>query len=155
VVLGLAAFCVAVVIEGLNRNFVSFNRQGSYNVCICRGGRGEHTLLWSYSLSITIFGEPIYHFELAYTRPIWAKLFGYFWYNSGSLFGPYTVENAIPWYTIMFVIGVFADSPRDSDVFNASPFSPGPIRNPDSLRSEGRLLTAKDMVVSCDRRTWI
>ncbi|MEJ7624980.1 MAG: F0F1 ATP synthase subunit A [Pyrinomonadaceae bacterium] len=49
-------------------------------------------------------GEPVHHFQMAYTRPIWAKLFAKFSTTPEALFGEYTVENAIPWYTIMFVI---------------------------------------------------
>jgi F-type H+-transporting ATPase subunit a len=50
------------------------------------------------------FGEPVYHFELAYTRPIWAAIFAKVGTTPEALFGPYTVENAIPWWTIMFAI---------------------------------------------------
>ena len=50
-------------------------------------------------------GEPVHRFELAYTKPIWDKFFSNFGTDAESVFGaPYTVENAIPWYTIMFVI---------------------------------------------------
>jgi len=49
-------------------------------------------------------GEPVNHFQIAYTKPIWDKIFSYFGSNAEKVFGPYTPENAIPWYTIMFVI---------------------------------------------------
>lgn len=50
-------------------------------------------------------GGPVHRFELAYTKPIWDKFFSNFGTNAESVFGvPYTPENAIPWYTIMFVI---------------------------------------------------
>jgi F-type H+-transporting ATPase subunit a len=50
-------------------------------------------------------GEPVHHFQMAYTRPIWAWLFAKFGTTPEAAFGSaYTVENAIPWYTIMFVI---------------------------------------------------
>ena len=50
-------------------------------------------------------GKPVLEFELAYTKPIWDKFFSNFGTNAESVFGgPYTEENAIPWYTIMFVI---------------------------------------------------
>lgn len=49
-------------------------------------------------------GEPVYHFQMAYTHPIWVKVFAKFGTTPEALFGEYTVENAIPWYTIMFVI---------------------------------------------------
>ena len=50
-------------------------------------------------------GEPVYRFEMAYTKPIWDKFFGYFGSNAEAVFGQkYSPENAIPWYTVMFVI---------------------------------------------------
>src|SRR3982751_3592108 len=50
------------------------------------------------------FGEPVYRFEMNYTKPIWDKFFSNFGSDAEAVFGPYTLENAIPWYTIMFVI---------------------------------------------------
>ncbi len=49
-------------------------------------------------------GGPVHDFQVAYTKPLWDKFLGYFGTNAESAFGPYTAENAIPWYTIMFVI---------------------------------------------------
>ncbi len=50
-------------------------------------------------------GEPVYNFQIHYTRPIWEKLFAKMGTTPEAVFGaPYTPENAIPWYTIMFVI---------------------------------------------------
>src|SRR5947207_3707841 len=50
------------------------------------------------------FGESALHFELKYTKPIWDKVLGYFGTTPEAAFGPYTAENAIPWYTVMFFI---------------------------------------------------
>ena len=51
------------------------------------------------------FGEPVHHFQVAYTEKMWNHLvFRHFGTSAEQAFGPYTVENAIPWYTIMFVI---------------------------------------------------
>jgi F-type H+-transporting ATPase subunit a len=50
------------------------------------------------------FGEPVYKFQLTYTKPIWDKFLANFGTNAESAFGPYTPENAIPWYTVMFFI---------------------------------------------------
>jgi len=51
------------------------------------------------------FGEPVHHFQVTYTEPLWNKyVFSKFGTTAAKAFGPYTVENAIPWYTIMFVI---------------------------------------------------
>jgi F-type H+-transporting ATPase subunit a len=50
-------------------------------------------------------GEPVHHFQMAYTRPMWQAFFAKFGTTPEAVFGgPYTVENAIPWYTIMFII---------------------------------------------------
>ncbi len=49
-------------------------------------------------------GEPLHHFEVTYTKPIWDKFLGLFGSNAEAVFGKYTPENAIPWYTIMFLI---------------------------------------------------
>ncbi|MEO6051643.1 MAG: F0F1 ATP synthase subunit A [Pyrinomonadaceae bacterium] len=50
-------------------------------------------------------GEPVLQFQLTYTKPLWEKFFANFGTTPEKVFGAeYTVENAIPWYTIMFVI---------------------------------------------------
>ena len=50
------------------------------------------------------FGEWAYRFEMAYTYPLWTKIFAKFHTTPEAVFGPYTPETAIPWYTVMFVI---------------------------------------------------
>ncbi len=50
------------------------------------------------------FGEWAYRFEMNYTHPLWVKFFARFGTTPEAVFGPYTPENAIPWYTVMFVI---------------------------------------------------
>jgi len=49
-------------------------------------------------------GEPIHHFQMTVTRPIWDKILIPFGTTPEAMFGEYTPETAIPWYTIMFVI---------------------------------------------------
>jgi F-type H+-transporting ATPase subunit a len=49
-------------------------------------------------------GEYAYKFEIAYTKPAWDWLFAKFGTDAVAVFGPYTPENAIPWYTVMFII---------------------------------------------------
>jgi len=49
-------------------------------------------------------GEPLHHLQLKHTKPLWDTFFGYFGSSAESMFGPYTPENAIPWYTVMFVL---------------------------------------------------
>jgi len=67
------------------------------------------------------FGEWAYHFEMNYTYPFWQKFFTLripqmeifhrklgpvliFNTTPEAVFGQYSPENAIPWYTVMFVI---------------------------------------------------
>ncbi|MEP6944805.1 MAG: F0F1 ATP synthase subunit A [Acidobacteriota bacterium] len=51
------------------------------------------------------FGEPVHHFQVTVTEPMWNKyVFSHLGTTAEKAFGAYTVENAIPWYTIMFVI---------------------------------------------------
>jgi F-type H+-transporting ATPase subunit a len=49
------------------------------------------------------FGEWAYNFEMKYTYPRWKWLLAKFGGTPEGAFGVYTPENAIPWYTVMFV----------------------------------------------------
>ncbi|HEV7684017.1 MAG TPA: F0F1 ATP synthase subunit A [Pyrinomonadaceae bacterium] len=49
-------------------------------------------------------GEYALRFEKAYTEPAWNWFFAKFGTTAATVFGPYTAETAIPWYTVMFVI---------------------------------------------------
>lgn len=49
-------------------------------------------------------GEPLHHWQVANTKPLWDKFFSLFGTTAESVFGAYTPENAIPWYTVMFVL---------------------------------------------------
>lgn len=67
-------------------------------------GAGENSPLIVEFINYYL-GEPVHRFEIAYTEPLWNKyVFSNFGTSAESAFGKYTVENAIPWYTIMFVI---------------------------------------------------
>src|SRR5438132_7805920 len=50
------------------------------------------------------FGEYAYNFEITYTKPLWTKILAKFGTTPDAAFGVYTPENAIPWYTIMFIL---------------------------------------------------
>ena len=50
------------------------------------------------------FGEWAHHLEMKYTYPVWKKVLGFFGTTPEAAFGAYTPENAIPWYTIMFIL---------------------------------------------------
>lgn len=64
---------------------------------------GHHTPLIVEFIN-TYLGEPVHHFQITYTKPLWDKFLGKFGTDAEAVFGAYTPENAIPWYTIMFVI---------------------------------------------------
>ena len=49
-------------------------------------------------------GEPVHKIQMATTYPLWQKFFAKFGTTPEKMFGEYTPENAVPWYTIMFVI---------------------------------------------------
>ncbi|QQS34303.1 MAG: F0F1 ATP synthase subunit A [Acidobacteriota bacterium] len=50
-------------------------------------------------------GEPVHQFQVKYTEPLWNEyVFKHVGTTAANVFGPYTAENAIPWYTIMFII---------------------------------------------------
>jgi F-type H+-transporting ATPase subunit a len=51
-------------------------------------------------------GKPVHDFQMSYTYPFWQKFFAYFGTTPEKVFGEYTVENAAPWYTVMFVLAV-------------------------------------------------
>jgi len=51
-------------------------------------------------------GEPVHHLQVQYTKPAWDEFFKLFGTSAEKVFGPYTVENAVPWYTVMFVLAV-------------------------------------------------
>lgn len=50
------------------------------------------------------FGEPVYNLQMKYTYPFWQKFFAKFGTTPEAVFGPYSPDNAIPWYTVMFII---------------------------------------------------
>src|SRR5437773_6363133 len=50
------------------------------------------------------FGEWAYRFEMNYTDPKWKWLFAKFGTTPDAVFGNYSPENAIPWYTVMFIV---------------------------------------------------
>jgi len=65
---------------------------------------GEHTPLIVQFINHYL-GERGHNIKVMYTEPLWNKyVFSHFGTTAESAFGPYTVENAIPWYTIMFAI---------------------------------------------------
>ncbi|PWT96206.1 MAG: ATP synthase F0 subunit A [Blastocatellia bacterium] len=49
-------------------------------------------------------GPAVYNFEMQYTYPKWKWFFAKFGTTPDAVFGEYTPENAIPWYTVMFFV---------------------------------------------------
>jgi F-type H+-transporting ATPase subunit a len=65
---------------------------------------GEHSPLIVQFINHYV-GKPVHEFQVAYTEPLWNKyVFSHLGTTAASVFGEYTEENAIPWYTVMFVI---------------------------------------------------
>ena len=68
-------------------------------------GGGHHTPLIVEFINHYL-GEPVYKFQLSYTKPAWQWVIDRLGVKTTpeALFGAYSPETAIPWYTIMFVI---------------------------------------------------
>ncbi|MBS1795230.1 MAG: F0F1 ATP synthase subunit A [Acidobacteria bacterium] len=92
-------------------------------------------------------GEPVLKFEQTYTIPAWNRVFKTLGVNTTAekVFGPYTAETAIPWYTIMFVIAciltviliwIFKGKLSEDDP------------TPGQLTLEAGILAIKDLVVN-------
>src|SRR5690242_3794458 len=105
---------------------------------------GHHTPLIVEFINHYV-GEPVHKFELAYTKPIWDNLLGKFGTNAEAVFGKYTVENAIPWYTIMFVIACILTMIVIA-IFKGKLSEDDP--KPGQLTLEAGFLAIKDLVVS-------
>jgi F-type H+-transporting ATPase subunit a len=63
----------------------------------------EH-LPWLVTKTNELLGPTLYHLQEQTTHRWWDKLFGFFGTNAEAVFGKYSPETAIPWYTVMFVI---------------------------------------------------
>ena len=105
---------------------------------------GHHTPLIVEFINHYV-GEPVHHFQVEYTKPLWDKFFAKFGTNAEAIFGPYTVENAIPWYTVMFVIACILTVILIA-IFKGKLSEDDP--RPGQLTLEAGFLAIKDMVVS-------
>ncbi|MFL6334435.1 MAG: F0F1 ATP synthase subunit A [Pyrinomonadaceae bacterium] len=68
------------------------------------GAGAEHHVPLIVEKLNQLVGEPVHQFQVHYTKPLWDKFFGMFGTTAESVFGPYTPDNAVPWYTVMFVL---------------------------------------------------
>lgn len=107
-------------------------------------GGGHHTPLIVEFVNHYL-GEPIHRFQMAVTYPFWEAVLGRFDTTPEAVFGPYTPETAIPWYTVMFVIaciltvvviGILKGKMSEDDP------------TPGQLTLESGFLALKDMVVN-------
>lgn len=64
---------------------------------------GEHTPLIVEFVNHYL-GEPVYRLQMQTTHKWWTTILAKFDTTPEALFGPYTPQNAIPWFTIMFLI---------------------------------------------------
>lgn len=68
------------------------------------GGGGHHEPLIVEFVNHYL-GEPVHQLQMQTTYKFWTWFFAKFSTTPEAVFGgPYTAENAIPWYTVMFVI---------------------------------------------------
>jgi F-type H+-transporting ATPase subunit a len=109
-------------------------------------GGGHHTPLIVEFIN-TYLGKPVHEFQLAYTRPIWLWIFEKLGVEAKpeDLFGAYTPEDAIPWYTIMFVIACLL-SVAVIWIFKGKLSSEDPKHG--QLTLEAGFLAIKDLVVT-------
>ena len=67
---------------------------------------GHHTPVIVEALNHYV-GQPLHEIQMKTTYPMWQKFFGWFGTTPESVFGgAYTPENAVPWYTVMFLLAV-------------------------------------------------
>jgi len=90
-------------------------------------------------------GEPVHKIQMNTTHRFWTWFFEKFGTTPEAMFGDYTPENAIPWYTIMFVIacilaviviGILKGKLSEDDP------------KPGQMTLEAGFLAVKDLVIS-------
>jgi F-type H+-transporting ATPase subunit a len=90
-------------------------------------------------------GEPVYNFQMNYTKPLWDKLFAKFGTDAEKVLGAYSPETAIPWYLIMFIIACILTMVAIW-IFKGRLSEDDPA--PGQLTLEAGFLALKDMIVS-------
>ncbi|MEZ5424914.1 MAG: F0F1 ATP synthase subunit A [Pyrinomonadaceae bacterium] len=109
-------------------------------------GGGHHTPLIVEFINHYL-GEPVHEFQMAYTRPAWEWIFKQLGANikPEAVFGEYTAENAIPWYTIMFTIACLL-SVAVIWIFKGKLSSEDPKHG--QLTLEAGFLALRDMIIN-------
>lgn len=90
-------------------------------------------------------GEPVYQFQMAYTKPYWDMFFAKFGTDAVAMFGEYSPETAIPWQTVMFVIACIL-SVTLIGIFKGKLSEDDP--HPGQMTLEAGFLAIKDLIVS-------
>ncbi|HSK72414.1 MAG TPA: F0F1 ATP synthase subunit A [Pyrinomonadaceae bacterium] len=93
------------------------------------------------------FGEPLHRLQMQTTYPAWEWIFNRLGVETTpeALFGPYTPETAIPWYTVMFVIACLL-TVAIIWIFKGKLSEDDPTHG--QLTLEAGFLALKDMVVN-------
>jgi F-type H+-transporting ATPase subunit a len=81
---------------------------GGHGTAVTEHAQGgtEHHVPYLVERVNHYIGAPVHDFQVHYTKPLWDAFFAKFGTTAENVFGPYTVENAVPWYTVMFVLAV-------------------------------------------------
>ncbi len=83
---------------------MSFDGTDRYKMLLFAGSAEHHTPLLVQFINHYL-GEPVHQIQMQTTHKWWTSFFSNFGTTPEAVFGaPYSAENAIPWYTIMFVI---------------------------------------------------
>ncbi len=90
-------------------------------------------------------GKPVHHFQVEYTQKWWDAILKPFGTSAVGVFGEYTPENAIPWYTIMFVIACILTMILIA-IFKGKLSEDDP--KPGQLTLEAGFMAIKDLVVN-------
>jgi len=107
-------------------------------------GGGHHTPIVVEFIN-TYLGQPVHEFQMQWTYPVWELILGKLGTTPEAVFGPYTPETAIPWYTIMFTIACIL-SVCVIWVFKGKLSEDDPTHG--QLTMEAGFLAIKDLVVS-------
>lgn len=114
----------------------------TYMFLFAEGG-GHHTPLIVEFVNHYL-GEPVYRIQMATTYPMWKSFFANFGTTPEKVFGEYSPETAVPWYTIMFVIAcilsVFIIKILKGKLSEEDP-------KPGQMTLEAGFLAIKDLVV--------
>ena len=110
-------------------------------------GGGEHHTPLIVEFVNHYVGEPLHEFQMAYTYPVWESFFKLIGVDAtpNDVFGTYTAENAVPWYTIMFIIACILTMVVIW-IFKGKLSEDDPT--PGQLTLEAGFMALKDMIIS-------